>query len=167
MRAHGPVRARQGELHGPPTTVARQVRTVTVRVEQLEGGRWRFTMPRAPGWAMAARTPVEAAGALRSAFTEAQVAAYSDWRGHTYDAAVPVHRRRRAKRSAPSPHRRDVHPPTAWRLAGDGRWVSPSGLLFPEDTQVVQRVMAKRQAMGLSARPDPAQPDAASAGGSG
>lgn len=159
-RAHGPTRARRavGDLHGPPVAVPRQVRAITVRVEQLDDGRWRFTQPRVAGWAAAARTPGEVAAVLRQGFTEAQVAAYSDWRGHVYDAAVPTYRRSRPQ--ARSKRRCDVYDPTEWRLTDNGMWISPKGHLYPEDRQAVQKVMAARQEMGLAARPDPIQPGA-------
>lgn len=161
VRGHGPTRARKvpGELQGPAPT-SRQVRKIPVLVEQLDGGMWRFTMPRAPGWAAVARNPVEATHALRRAFTEAQVAAYSDWRQTLYDspeAAGPEFRRSRPK--ARSARRCDTYHPTEWRLDVDGRWVSPRGLRYPESRQVVQRVMAARRQMGLTARPDPVQPE--------
>lgn len=159
-RTHGPTRSRQvsGELHGPADT-SRQVRAITVRVEQLPDGRWRLAMPRVPAWAAAASNAAQLAVALRGAFREAQCAAYSDWRGHQYDAEVPMHRRRRNRPGhPPNVDRRDVHPPNAWRLAPDGRWVSPRGLLYPEDTDVVQKVMRRRHRLGLSPRPDPVEP---------
>lgn len=155
---HGPTRARRapGELHGPADT-SRQVRTITVRVEQLPDGRWRFTQPRVGGWAAAANTPGEVAAALRRAFTEAQVAAYSDWRGTVWDGAMPSYRRHRP--TARSRRRCDVYSPTEWKLTGDGRWISPKGLKYPEERQAVQRVMAARRKMGLSSRPDPVHPE--------
>lgn len=160
-RPHGPTRARRvvGELQGP-AEVPRQVRRIPLIVEQLDGGMWRFTLPRAPGWAAVARNPVEAAHAIRAGFTEAQVAAYSDWRGTLYDtpeAAGPEFRRHRPR--ARSSRRCDVYAPTEWRLDVDGYWISPKGHRYPEDRQVVQRVMRARREMGLSARPDPVQPE--------
>lgn len=158
-RAHGPTRARRsvGELHGPAEHVSRQVRIITVQVEQLDGGRWRFSMPRAPGWGAGAATAGQVVAALRGAFVEAQCAAYSDWRGHVYDASVVEYRRSRP--TARSRRRCDVYHPEMWALTDDGRWMSPRGLKYPESTQVVRRVMAARRAAGLSARPDPVCPE--------
>jgi hypothetical protein len=139
--------------------VPHQVREIIVRIEQLPDGLWRLTQPRVPGWAAAARNPVEVANALRRGFTEAQIAAHSDWRGHAYDANVPINRRWRRKRPSVNPNRRDVHDPREWRLGPDGRWISPRNNLYPEDTQAVQRVMSARRRMGLPERPDPVEPD--------
>lgn len=153
-RAHGPVRAHQsaGNLQGP-APVAHQVRAITVRVEQLPDGQWLLTQSRAPGWARAVRTPADLAAAMRQGFTEAQISAHSDWRGHVYDAAVPTYRRNRP--ASRTRRRCDVYAPTEWRLHEDGRWVSPRGHKYPEQTQAVQNVMAARRSMGLPARPDP------------
>jgi hypothetical protein len=139
--------------------VPRQVRAITVTVTQLDDGRWRLTQPRVPGWAAAASTPGELAAAMRRGFTEAQVAAHSQWRGHVYDAAVPTYRRSRPL--ARSRRRCDVYDPTEWRLDPDDstKWISPKGHRYPEDRQAVQRVIAARVALGLPARPDPVQPD--------
>lgn len=160
-RVRGPVKPRRvvGELHGP-ADVPRQVRRIPLIVEQLDGGMWRFTLPRAPGWAAVARNPAEAAHAIRRAFTEAQIVAYSDWRGTIYDspeAAGPEFRRSRPR--ARSSRRCDVYHPTEWRLDVDGYWISPKGHRYPENRQVVQRVMRARRDLGLPARPDPIQPE--------
>ena len=98
--------------------------------------------------------PVEVVAGIRRGFTEAQIAAHSEWRGHAYDASVLTYRRRRAKRRLPSPTRSDVHDPRDWRYGPDGRWISPAGNLYPEDTEAVQRVMSARQRMGLPPRPE-------------
>lgn len=115
-------------------------------------------MPRAPGWAAAASSPGEVAASLRRAFTEAQVAAYSDWRGHVPDVSLPSYRRTRP--AARSRRRCDVYDCREWRLVDDGRWISPKGHVYPETRQVVGRVMAARKAIGLPARPDPVAPHA-------
>jgi hypothetical protein len=151
-RAGSSTASRSGELHGA-APVPHQVREIVVKVEQLPDGRWRLTQPRVAGWGAAARTPGEVVAALRRGFTEAQVAAYSDWRGHVYDAEMPVHRRTRP--AARTRRRCDVYHPTEWRLAEDGVWVSPRGHRYPESRQAVQNVMAARRSMGLPARPDP------------
>ena len=158
-RRHGPTKARRpvGELHGA-APVAHQVNTITVKIEQLPEGRWRFTQPRAPGWVAVAHNPVQVAAALRNAFTEAQVAAHSTWRGHVYDTPDAFEHRRHKPKSRGS-RRCDVYDPREWQLRDDGLWQSPGGFKYPEHTQAVQKVMAARRAMGLSARPDPAQPE--------
>lgn len=152
LRPTGP-----GELHGPATT-SRQVRAITVRVEQIDQGRWRFTQPRVPGWVAVGYRAPDVVAALRQGFTEAQVAAYSDWRNTVYDSP-DVGAYRRSKPLTRSKRRCDVYEVDAWKLDLDGRWVSPKGLRFREDRQVVQRVIEQRRRLGLPARPDPVQPD--------
>jgi len=130
-----------------------------VTVDQLGDGRWLLQQPKVPGWATAARHPGELVAALRAAFTEAQVAAYSDWREHVYDGAVPGYRRHRP--ASRSRRRCDVYAPDQWKLLDDGRWMSPRGHRYPEDRQVVQRVMRARESLGLAPRPDPVHPQRA------
>lgn len=142
-----------GELIGAAPT-SRQVKVMTLRVEQLDGGKWRLTLPRIPAWGAVVATPAQLAVGIRSGFTEMQVAAYSDWKNCRYDLDVPDYRRRRPKRSAPMKNRRDVHAPTKWKEIPDGRWVSPSGLLYPADCQVVLRVRRKLFRQGLGLNPD-------------
>lgn len=150
-RSTSAVRSHAGELHGA-APVPHQVRQITVTIEQLAGGRWRLTQPRVPGWVQAARTASELAIALRQGFTEAQVAAHSDWRMHTYDGSGPIYHR--PVRRARSHRRNDVYHPTEWIFTGSA-WVSPKGHRYPESTDAVQRVMAARRKMGLPARPEP------------
>jgi hypothetical protein len=150
--------ARSGDLHGAAPT-SRQVRAIVLRVEQLPDGRWRLTMPRVPAWCAAASNPGQVAAEIRRAFIEAQIAAYSDWKGTVLDIDVPTvnyDRRngRRPKRSKPNPLRKDTHPVTAWKTCPDGRWRSPKGLLYDESCQVVQRVIERRRRLGMSPRPD-------------
>jgi hypothetical protein len=157
-----PVRPGRGELQAVPNGVPRQVRHLVVRIEQLPDGRWLFSQPKVGGWSAAARNPGEVAVAIRSAFREAQVAAYSDFRHHAYDAPdAPLHRR--SKPIARTGRRCDVYSPTEWKLDPErpGVWISPKNLRFPEDRQVVQRVIAARVAAGLSPRPDPINPEKA------
>lgn len=157
----------RGVLQGPAPT-SRQVKTITLQVEQLDGGKWRLTMPRIPAWAHVASAPPHVLVAIRSAFTEAQVAAYSSWRGHQYDADVLPPVRRRPPRKAANKTRKDIHPPDAWLMTGDVGddgapiWCSPKGLRLSENSQVVQRVKKKRVKWGLSPRPDPAYQQEAS-----
>ena len=148
------IRHSTGDLRGP-APVPHQVREIVVKVEQRPDGYWRLTLPWVPGWMAAARNPVEVVAGIRRGFTEAQIAAHSEWRGCDYDASVLARRRRRAKRRLPSPNRSDVHDPRAWRISPDGRWISPAGNLYPEDSQAVRSVISKRLAMGLSYRPEP------------
>lgn len=135
---------------------------MTVTVEQLEDGRWRFTQPKAPGWVQAAHNPAGVTAALRQAFTEAQVAAHSQWRGAVYDQPDAAAYKRHKPKSRGS-RRCDVYSPTEWRLDPNtpGVWISPAGHRYPEDRAAVQKVMAARRSMGLASRPDPVHPEAA------
>lgn len=150
----GPTKQRRqvGEL-GLVPEVPRQIKKITVTVEQLEGGRLRVTMPAAPGWVGVGRTPIEIVQVLRRAYTEAQVAAHSSWRGTVYDhPAAPQHRRHKPR--SRGKRRSDVFDPSGWCLDDTGKWVSPgAGHRFPENTQVVARVKAARKALGLPERP--------------
>jgi hypothetical protein len=164
-RRHGPTKARRpvGDLQGPPEGVSRQVRIIDVRVEQLDDGRWKVTQPRVPAWGAVVRSPGELAAALRRGFTESQVAAHSNWRGHIYDGAAVTYKRSRP--TARSRKRCDVYSADMWSLDPDkpGVWVSPKGFRYPEERQVVQRVMAARKSMGLAERPDPVNPSPSAA----
>lgn len=155
----GPPRAPQhtgpGELRAVPE-IPHQVREVLLRVQQLPQGRWLFSQPRHPGWGAAARNPGEVTASIRNAFLEAQIAGHAEWRGHVPDVNSVSYRR--TSPTARGRKRCDVYGPEMWQLADDGRWVSPRGLKFPEDRNVVQKVIAARQAMGLPGRPDGTTP---------
>lgn len=151
-------RAGRGQLVGP-AQVARQVRSITVQLEQISPGVLRLSQPTAPGWAGVARTPQQLAALVASAFTEAQVAAHARWRNAPYEAPDgQQYRRPLPKRPG---RRRDIHDPAAWTVTEDGRWRDPgSGRLWRPDSQVVQRVQARRIKLGLSACP-PSAPSSA------
>jgi len=141
-----------------------QVRSITVRVDQLPNGRLRISTPTARGWAAVAGTQPELARAIQGAFTEAQVAAYARWRGTQYDldaltAHVPgdalagrkpqrVQGRGKTDKRAPrtgegwsyGQQRPDVHLPNEWAEQPDGRWRSPSGRMYRADAAQVVRV---------------------------
>jgi hypothetical protein len=141
-----------GALHGPASS-PRQVRQVILRVEEPQPGMLRLTTLTASGWSVAVRTPHELARAIALAFTEAQVAAYSRWRGHEYDAEEMIRRPSKPRRR--STERCDVYDPREWRLTSDGRWRAPGGNVYREETATVQSVMQRRMRLGLTARPDP------------
>jgi hypothetical protein len=139
-----------------------QVRSITVRVEQLAGGKLRISTPTARGWAAVAGNQPELARAIAGAFTEAQVAAYARWRGTQYDLdALTAHvpgdplagkkpERKSAKGNKRAPRtgegwsygqqRPDVHLPNEWTEQPDGRWRSPSGRMYRHDAAQVVRV---------------------------
>lgn len=145
-------------------------------IERTTGGGVRITCDRAPGWAAMARTPVELHRAITEGWREADVAAYAQRAGETYDllahdraaidlslqgAQLPsdvderlaVIAETTTTAHAPgdeSPRRAD---PLAWTPEADGRWRSPSGRLYGPQTQVVQRVIAHRAEMGVDTPP--------------
>lgn len=145
-------RAGRGELTGPAQT-ARQVRSTTLRVEQVHPGVLRLSQPSTPGWVGVARNPAQLAALVASAFTEAQVAAHAVWRNAPYETPDGVQYRR--PRPTKPGRRADIHDPRAWTVEPDGRWRDPgSGRLWRADSQVVQRVQHRRLLMGLSAVPN-------------
>ena len=146
-------RAGRGSLAGP-APVARQVRSITVTLDEIGPGILRLSQANTPGWSGVARTPQELATLVASAFCEAQVSAHAWWKNQPYVApAGDSYRRPQPKKSG---RRRDIHDPAAWTVEPDGRWRDPgSGRLWRPDSQVVQRVMARRALMGLSPVPDP------------
>lgn len=132
---------------------------MTVTVEQVEPGVLELSTEF--GWRRQARTRHELAHLVASVlFTEAQVAAYSRFRGREYDLkAEPPDPPRK-----PRGHRQDVHDPRGWKLDDDGRWIDPgSGRRWKPESQTVQRVMRRLEALGLAPTPDRLEPP----GGSG
>lgn len=155
-----PIR-RQGETHVPGTLGARraghQVRAVNLVVESLPGGVVRVSTPQARGWSGVARNPHELANVLQAAFTEVSVASYAAWKGEVYDldamtdvdpsdpkTAIPTPARARNRLT-----RSDARHPADWKRLDDGRWRSPAGRFYSEDTQMIQRVKANRAALGI------------------
>ena len=149
-----------------PPGVAHQVRTVTVKVEQLPDGKFRLSTPAARGWAAVGRTPQELGRAVSSAFAEAQCAAYARWRGERYDLDAltepvtgdPMAGPRRPLRTRTSreamgygrnQERPDVHPIEAWERLPNGRLLAPSGLTYGPDTLVGRRVLERAKRAGI------------------
>lgn len=112
--------------------------------------------------------PVERASRARELIAEARsvLSAYGDAAvvealaaGRTYGAlgaelgisAAAINKavtRHRHSATTPLP-RRDTYNPADWEPLPDGRWKSPKGFVYAADTEVVQRVMAQRVALGL------------------
>lgn len=143
-----------------------QARSVTLVVERTSTGGMLVRSPKLPGWARAARTPIQVAEAVAAAFTEAEVAAYARFRGTVYDVAevadqVPTQALTAARRhpAEPAPQvvghgkaatqRPDVHPLDRWQPLEDGRWLSPDGRRFGAGTSMVASIIAKRTEAGL------------------
>jgi hypothetical protein len=157
---HNPSGVVRPAVPGPPP-VRNQVREALLRVESLPDGRLRISTPQARGWAMVVRTRDELARAIGQAFTEVQVASYAAWRGEPYDldALTVVDNSDPLTASAAAVdmsagqgrtlRRTDIHQATAWSPIGDGKWRSPGGREYREDTQAVRAVLAKRRALGL------------------
>lgn len=138
-----------------------QVRQALLRVESLPDGKLRISSPQARGWAVVVRTRDELVRAIAVAFTEVQVASYAAWRGEPYeldaltlpDEADPLAASAElvnvSAAKGRSDRRTDVHPVTAWTPLGGGKWRSPGGREYREDSQAVRLVLAKRHRMGL------------------
>jgi hypothetical protein len=166
MRIERQTRSVPGQLKGPAPQ-PHQVRSLDLRVEALPTGQLRISTPAARGWAAVVRTQGELSRALSEAFTEAQCAAYARWRGERYelddltepvagDPMAPARRAPRRNRASGETgygrnHQRrpDTLSPEAWVKRADGKWVGPAGTAWREDTQMVQRVLARRRAAGL------------------
>lgn len=118
-------------------------------MEQLPDNRWKFSLLKAPDAAWVASRPHEVTQAIRSAFTEAQIAAYADWRNTVYDGAVVGYKRHRP--TARSRKRCDVYSADMWKRDPNDPaiWISPKGLRFPEGRQVVQRVIDQLERDGV------------------
>lgn len=129
---------------------------IMVMIEPLPTGGYRISTPHARGWAARVRTPHELAQGMQRAFTETQVAAYARAHGKVYDldsmtgqvvgdplAGKPVSRENRPRRG------RRSHSPADWQMTDNGSWKSPNGRVYGPATQVVQRVLAGRQRLGL------------------
>ena len=134
--------AGRGQLAGPAPS-ARQVRRITVHIEQTAPGVLEVSAPF--GWhGGQARNPAQLAHLVAAAFMEAQLVAYSHFRnGTSPTAALGEPTRYVRPRPVQRGRRPDVHDPLAWHEAEDGRWVSPSGRRFRPDSQVVQRVQTQ------------------------
>lgn len=138
---------RQCDTHNPAGVLgpqAPEVSEVYLRVEQLDSG-LRLSTPQARGWAVLARSRDDLVQGVAEAFREAQLAFYARARGEPYDLDVlsdpsELH----PLTASGSRPRADIYDPQDWTRMPDGRWRSPSGRCFRADSQVVQRVLAKR-----------------------
>lgn len=150
-----------------PPGVAHQVRTVTVRVEQLPDGKFRLSTPAARGWAAVGRTPNELGRAVAGAFVEAQCAAYARWRGERYEldeltepvAGDPLAPPRRPVRNRTNrdnvgwgrnQDRPDQYSVEQWERMPDGRLRSPAGHVYGPDSLIGQRVLARAHRAGIT-----------------
>lgn len=141
----------------PRHPAGQRVRTIALQVDAMEDGRLRVSSPHARGWAATARTPLELAHVVQQAYTEVSCASYALARGQAYDLdqmtthvpgdalADTPQRRVRGVRTT----RRKAYAPEAWTKMDDGRWRSPSGRAYREDSTAVQNVIKRRQERGL------------------
>lgn len=141
--------------------MARQVRSIDVRITEVSPGVLRLSQPATPGWAGVARNLPQLGALVASAFREGQVAAVASWRGVPYE--TPDGTRYQRRRPGRRGHRSDTHDPREWRIAPDGRWIAPGAArsrLWSPDSQVVQRVKYQRMRLGLPPEPEPAEAEA-------
>ena len=130
---------------------------IMMMIEPLPSGGYRLSTPHARGWAAHVRTPTQLAQGMQQAFNEVQVSAYARAHSQVYDldsltaqvggdplAGKPVTREQKPRRG------RRSHSPADWQMTDNGSWKSPKGRVYREHTQVVQRVLAARQRLGLS-----------------
>lgn len=149
-----------------PAPIAHQVRELHLRIEALPGGKLRVSTESARGWSMVVANSHALTAAVGQAFNEAQVAAYARAHGERYDLdeltepvpgdpLAPERRRPRRPRSSEetgwgaSQRRPDTLDPADWVKLPDGRWQSPGGARWKPDSQMGQRVIARRKAAGL------------------
>lgn len=142
----------------PPSRPDLRVRTISLTVEATPAGRYRLSSPHARGWAAEVGSQLELARAIASAFTEVSVASYARAKGTPYDLDALTERvegdalanqpRTRA-RSGPRGKRKTYHP-ADWRKFEDGRWQSPSGRVYRENTRQVQGVIRARLERGMT-----------------
>jgi hypothetical protein len=134
------------------------VQRIVLEVERRDDGRVRFTSTQMPGWAAVARTPLEIARVLTTAWTEAEIAAYARWRGTEYDLDDRT-RTGRPDPQEPPPRprtargRRDVHSLEAWTPLSGGAWRSPSGQVWGSQTQLARKLTSRARAAGLPHNP--------------
>ncbi len=130
---------------------------IALQVETLEGGRLRMSSPHARGWAAVVATPAQVVQAIQDAYTEVACASYARAKGTTYDLDVltskvdgdPLAGGTPGRERTPRTTRRKSHSPADWSRMEDGRWRSPSGRAYREDSRVVQDVVARRKERGL------------------
>jgi hypothetical protein len=134
-----------------------RVRAIALQVETLDSGRLRISSPHARGWATTAATPSQLFAAIQDAYTEVQIAAYARAQGKTYDLDQMTTRVPGDALADGSPAREKVvrrtrrksHDPANWTRMDDGRWRSPTGRAYREDSRVVQDVITRRRERDL------------------
>lgn len=140
----------------PPPASAQRVTTITLQVEALGAGGLRLSTPQARGWAAVARTQTELAKAVQAAYLEVSCASYARAKGAPYDLDVlTTHVPGDSLAAAPQRRvrgrvaRRKTYHVEDWTRMEDGRWRSPSGRVYREDTTAVRNVVRKRAEKGL------------------
>lgn len=147
--------SRDARIPGPRP--GQRVRVIPLQAELLPDGGIRISTPMARGWAGHARTAGELVTAVKTAFTEVEVASYARAKGANYDQdrltehvpGDPLAGSKMARRRGPV-QRRAAHPPEAWRMEDDGFWRSPAGRRYPPTSPAVLRVVAKLEAKKLT-----------------
>jgi hypothetical protein len=139
----------QSETYHPENRRS-QIRSIQLNVEIMDQG-LRVSLPVAQGWAAFASSPHSLVAAVKAAFTEAEIAAYAQWRNGTYDLADTVSRDDPDPIVAAPPNeisrhrpktRRDQYNPADWKVDGMGRYVSPTGRSYAPDSYMASRIRA-------------------------
>lgn len=136
---------------------AQRVRVIPLQVEVLDNGHLRISSPVARGWASVAKNPHQLAQSIQSAFTEVSVASYARWRNRPYDLDAltshvpgdPLAGDAQQRIRGPRRVRKKSHNVADWTKLEDGRWRSPSGRTYGQDTRAVRNVVRKRVERGL------------------
>lgn len=131
-------------------------KAIMMMVEPQPGGGYRISTPHARGWAAVVHNPNQLAHGVRQAFTETQLAAYARAHNRVYDldgmtgqvVGDPLAGKAVTREARPRRGRRS-HSPADWKMTDNGSWKSPNGRVYGPSTQVVQRVLAGRQRLGL------------------
>lgn len=142
----------------PPSRPDLRVHTISLTVEATPSGRYRLSTPHARGWAAEVGNQTELARAVAMAFTEVSVASYSRAKSTPYDLDAltervegdPLANRPRTRSQVVGRPRRRTYHPAEWSRFEDGRWLSPGGRIYRENTRQVQGVIKARLERGMT-----------------
>lgn len=138
-------------MNMPPSRPDLRVHTISLTVEAIASGRYRLSSPHARGWAAEVGNQPELARAIATAFREVSVASYARAKNTPYDLEVTPGRADGSSPNQPrTKARRKTYHPGDWSKFEDGRWQSPSGRVYRENTRQVQGVIKARLERGMT-----------------